>query len=210
MHEITTATTAPVDSHHPLRYPWTLWFMHRAPGEKITDYESAIKKINTFSTIEEFWQIYSHLQRPNDLPNVSDYHLFKAGIRPIWEDDANKLGGKWMIRLKKGLASRFWEQLIIAIVSEQFNDDDDDDDEIGGGSDDDEICGAVLSMRHSEDILSVWNRTATGNVHDNLKIRETIGRVLGLEEGGDNVLEYKAHDDSIKDQSSYRNTNVYK
>jgi translation initiation factor 4E len=24
----------------------------------------------------------------------------------------------------------------------------------------DEICGAVISIRHSEDILSIWNKTA--------------------------------------------------
>jgi len=182
------------DGHHPLRYPWTLWFMHRAPGEKITDYEAAIKNIGTFATIEEFWALYSHLRRPNELPNVSDYHLFKEGIRPVWEDDSNKEGGKWMIRLKKGLASRYWEALIIAIVSEQFD--------IGR-----EVCGAVLSMRHSEDILSLWNRTAA-NSKNNLRIRDTIKRILNLP--AETVMEYKAHNDSIKDQSSFRNTDIYK
>jgi len=182
------------DGQHPLRYPWTLWFMHRAPGEKITDYEAAIKKIGVFTTIEEFWALYSHLRRPNELPNVSDYHLFKEGIRPVWEDDSNKEGGKWIVRLKKGLASRYWESLIIAIVSEQF--------EIGR-----EICGAVLSMRNSEDILSLWNRTASNN-KNNLRIRDTIKRILNLPT--ETVMEYKTHNDAIKDQSSFRNTDVYK
>lgn len=119
------------DGQHPLRYPWTLWFMHRAPGEKITDYEAAIKKIGVFTTvgalatyfqIEEFWALYSHLRRPNELPNVSDYHLFKEGIRPVWEDDSNKEGGKWIVRLKKGLASRYWESLVslAAVLSADY------------------------------------------------------------------------------------------
>lgn len=138
--------------------------------------------------------MYSHLKRPNDLPNVSDYHLFKRGIRPVWEDDCNKKGGKWIVRLKKGLASRYWESLVIAAISEQFD--------IGR-----EICGVVLSMRHSEDILSLWNRTATNN-KNNLHIRDTIKRILNLP--ADTVMEYKTHDDAIKDQSSFRNTDVYK
>ena len=50
--------------------------------------------------------------RPNDLPNTSDYHLFKEGIKPMWEDDANRWGGKWLVRLKKGLASKYWEDLV--------------------------------------------------------------------------------------------------
>ena len=34
----------------------------------------------------------------------------------------------------------------------------------------DEICGAVVSVRHHEDILSVWNKTAK-DTEANLKIK---------------------------------------
>lgn len=50
------------------------------------------------------------------------------------QDDANKMGGKWIIRLRKGLASRCWENLILAMLGEQFM--------VG-----EEICGAVVSVR---------------------------------------------------------------
>lgn len=30
----------------------------------------------------------------------------------IFKDDANKNGGKWMVRLKKGIVSRCWENLV--------------------------------------------------------------------------------------------------
>lgn len=53
----------------------------------------------------------------------------------MWEDGANKAGGKWIVRLKKGLASRCWENLILAILGEQFM--------VG-----EEICGAVISIRY--------------------------------------------------------------
>jgi len=49
-------------------------------------------------------------------------------------------GGKWIVRLKKGLASKYWEELILAIIGEQFD--------VGQ-----EICGAVISIRGGEDIL---------------------------------------------------------
>ncbi|KAG1469109.1 hypothetical protein G6F56_003451 [Rhizopus delemar] len=179
---------------HALCYGWVFWFMHRSPGEKIVDYEAAMKKIATFKTVEEFWAVYSHLRRPSELPNISDYHLFKQGVRPVWEDDVNINGGKWIVRIKKGLASRYWELLVLAIIGDQF--------EV-----DDEICGAVLSIRGSEDIISLWNKTSS-NGKINLKIRDTIKRQLNLP--AEIIMEYKTHNDALRDKSSFRNTDVFR
>lgn len=106
--------------------------------------------------MEEFFEVYKHLKRPSNLPLVSDYHIFKKGVRPIWEDGDNKKGGKWIVRLKKGVADRYWEDLVFAIIGDQFADASD------------EICGAVLSVRNGEDILSIWARENGGRV---LKIK---------------------------------------
>ena len=57
-----------------------------------------------------------------------------------------------------------------------------------------------------EDILSIWNRTANDLAVTN-RIRDTFRRVLNLPQG--TVTEYKAHNDSIKDHSSFRNTDVF-
>jgi translation initiation factor 4E len=110
----------------------------------------------SFGTAEDFFGIYRHLKRPSTLPLVSDYHIFKKGIRPVWEDDENKRGGKWIVRLKKGVADRYWEELLLAIVGDQF------------AEASEEVCGAVLSVRNGEDILSIWTRNNGGRV---LKIR---------------------------------------
>ena len=110
-------------------------------------YEKIVKPIATVRTVEEFWRCYSHLSRPNDLVSPSDYHLFKEGISPLWEDEANQKGGKWLVRLRKGLASEKWEALILALVGNQTGIDE-------------EICGVVASIRYQEDIIAVWNRDA--------------------------------------------------
>jgi translation initiation factor 4E len=109
-----------------------------------------MKKIADFSTVEGFWGCYCHLARPSTLPNPTDIHLFKEGIRPLWEDAANRNGGKWIIRLKKLVSGRFWENLVIAMIGDQLD--------YG-----DTVCGAVLSIRFGEDILSVWNRNSSDN-----------------------------------------------
>ena len=61
------------------------------------------------------------------------------------------------MRLKKGLASVLWEEIVLSVIGEQFD--------VGH-----EICGAVMSVWHNEDIISVWNKTAD-NVEATSKIR---------------------------------------
>lgn len=73
------------------------------------------------------------------MPNVlkelylCNYYLFS-------KDEANRWGGKWIVRLRKGLASRCWENLILAMLGEQFM--------VG-----EEICGAVVSIRFAVVLL---------------------------------------------------------
>ncbi|XP_033637586.1 eukaryotic translation initiation factor 4E type 2-like [Asterias rubens] len=180
---------------HQLQFKYCMWFSKRTPGNKAssTNYEQNIKTVGSFASVEQFWTLYTHLARPCDLTSSSDYHLFKQGIKPMWEDDANKSGGKWIVRLRKGLASRLWENLILAMLGEQFM--------VG-----DEICGAVVSIRFAEDIISIWNRTSS-DVTISLRIRDTLRRVLNLPPN--TIMEYKTHTDSIKDNSSFRNTEMF-
>ncbi len=63
------------------------------------------------------------------------------------------------MRLKKGVADRYWEDLVLAIVGDQF------------AEASEEVCGAVLSVRNGEDILSIWTRNDGGRV---LKIRYAL------------------------------------
>ena len=153
-------------------------------------YENSIKTICTVSTVEEFWQVYNHLRRPSDLPTTTDYHFFRGGVKPTWEDPNNAKGGKWIVRLPKGLASRYWEEVVLALIGGQFS-----------GVPDGEITGLVISVRYSEDILGVWNRTA-GDREITERIRDAIKKVLQLPSNAS--LEYKPHQSSMLDRSSYR------
>jgi translation initiation factor 4E len=149
-----TSKTSSSVAEHPIKSTWVVWY--RPPTSKYSDYEKSTIPLASFSTVEAFWSVYTHLKRPSALPSVSDYHIFKKGIRPVWEDEENKRGGKWIVRLKKGVADRYWEDLLLAIVGDQFA-------EAG-----EEVCGAVLSVRSGEDVLSVWTRIDGGR---NIKIR---------------------------------------
>ncbi|XP_042442403.1 eukaryotic translation initiation factor NCBP-like [Zingiber officinale] len=87
---------------HPLKHKFVFWYSRRTPGVRSqTSYEDNIKKIVEFSTVEGFWVCYCHLARPASLPSPTDVHLFKEGIRLLWEDAANRNGGKWILQFKK-------------------------------------------------------------------------------------------------------------
>lgn len=179
-----------------LQHAHVFWFMQRpaksASGQDT--FESSLRQIASFQTAEHFWRIYDHLARAPQLSQSTDVHLFREGIKPTWEDPSNKLGGKFVVRLSKGLAARFWEELLLGIIGEQF----------GVGN---EICGAVLSIRYSEDIISLWNKTAN-NSETTAKIRDALRRILRLP--GFIQTEYKPHAQSISDKSSFRNTSAWR
>lgn len=84
------------------------------------------------------------------------------------------------MRLKKGVADRYWEDLLLALVGDQF------------AEASEEVCGAVVSVRSGEDVFSIWTKNDGGR---NIKIRETIKRVLALP--ADTNLQWRSHDDSI-------------
>jgi translation initiation factor 4E len=152
--DMTTAPSTDNGSPWALKYSWVIWY--RPPTSKNSDYEKSTKPMCKISTAQQFWKVYSHLRRPSALPTVSDYHFFKDGIRPVWEDEENKRGGKWIIRVKRGVSDRYWEDLLMAMIGDQF------------AEAADEVCGAVLSVRSGEDVFSIWTKNDGGR---NIKIR---------------------------------------
>lgn len=128
--------------------------------------------------VESFWSLWTHLNSPSSLLPTTDYLLFHSGIRrPVWEDPLNLSGGKWIIRLKKGVADRLWEDLVLAVIGDQFDDCGPESVGTNGAGADSvkekdewpEICGCTISVRQNEDIVTVWNRT-----EGDVKLKEKI------------------------------------
>jgi translation initiation factor 4E len=142
--------------------------------------------------VESFWSIWTHLHPPSALLPTTDYLLFHAGVRrPVWEDPLNLSGGKWIVRLKKGVADRIWEDLVLAVIGDQFDECKSegyqgeplgpwsDDGDVAANGEWPEICGCTISVRQSEDIVSVWNRD-DGDTKVKEKIRQVSDRRLDL------------------------------
>lgn len=65
----------------------------------------------------------------------------------MWEDEANKNGGRWQIRVNKGFSNKLWEDLVLAMIGEQF--------EV-----ENEVHGIVVSTRPNGDIISLWHKNS--------------------------------------------------
>lgn len=85
---------------HPLQDQWTLWYLEHKKG---MDWENMQHKVTSFSTVEDFWSLHNHIVGPSLLKDLNDYSLFKGSIRPMWEDKANKHGGRWILNFGRHL-----------------------------------------------------------------------------------------------------------
>ena len=81
------------------------------------------------------------------MPIGTILNVFVDGVKPLWEDPACKDGGRFNIRLPKTHTSKYWEDLLLAMIGEQFT--------LEG-----EVLGLVLSTKLNSDWISVWHRNA--------------------------------------------------
>ena len=81
-----------------------------------SEYESQVKKIAEFDTIEDFWAIFQHLKKPDNCNPGIEFQMFKEKIKPMWEDELNKQGGKLTLKLNKGFTTVIWEEIILGII----------------------------------------------------------------------------------------------
>lgn len=126
------------------------------------EYEAGLTVIGDFDTVESFCRYFNWLKPPSSLEKNSNYHLFKKGIKPMWEDEANANGGKWVLTMKNNpqLLDRCWNWLAMALVGEDLDEGD-------------EICGAVVSLRSKVDRIQLWTRSK-----DDLEKINGIGRKM--------------------------------
>lgn len=140
-----------------------------------------VKSLGMFGTAEGFWGIHNCVVPPSRLPNGGNYYLFRHNIPPMWEHEANRRGGKWVVQFPVEQATecdRCWLDLCVACIGEQIP------------APEEEICGAAVSKRRSGYKISLWTRNATAqSVQINAGFYIKV--LLGLRTKG--ALKYVAH-----------------
>jgi len=135
---------------HPLQNKWTLWFTKPSSG-RVDNWNDLLKEVITFDSVEEFWGVHNNVAPVSELALKSDYHLFKAGVRPEWEDPQNKYGGKWSYQYKDKRnvdVDRLWLQVMMGAIGETLEEEDDG-----------EVMGVVVNVRKGFYRIGVWTRT---------------------------------------------------
>ncbi|KAB8203483.1 Eukaryotic initiation factor 4E [Aspergillus parasiticus SU-1] len=189
---------------HPLMHEWTLWFT-KPPSGKGDNWNDLLKEVVTFNSVEEFWGIYNNITPTSELGLKADYHLFKKGIRPEWEDPQNKHGGKWSYSFKDKRSvpiDDLWLHAQLAAIGETLENDGDS-----------EVMGVVVNVRKGFYRVGLWTRTVGKSIPGDKNARtpaqgkdvlESIGRrfkeVLRLNEG--DVVEFSGHTDSAHSGST--------
>ena len=166
-----STTSAQVEPPFPVSHP-----------PESTEYEAGLAVVSEFVTVEEFCRYFNWLKPPSLLEKNANYHMFKSGIKPMWEDPANANGGKWVLTMKNNpaLLDRCWNWLAMALVGEELEDGD-------------EICGAVVSLRTKVDRIQLW--TSSKDDVDRLNaIGKKMVKLLDVSEADNIGLDFQVFD----------------
>ncbi|KAJ3430666.1 eukaryotic translation initiation factor 4e related [Anaeramoeba flamelloides] len=176
---------------NPLQNKWTMWVdgysQSRNWGEDLV-------KISDFQSVGEFWGMYENLAKISKTKNGTNFHLFKTGIKPAWEDSENINGGKWFLRINRSVLKldEMWLTTILSMIGENYEYNE-------------EVCGAVVSIRNNGDRIALWTKTAT-----NKEAQMAIGKKWKEELKLRGIrLSYLIHKDSLstkKDRGSFKPT----
>jgi len=117
-----------------LKSTWVIWEMKAKNSKKKTDFDSGTA-VASFNTVKGFWKHWNHLPQPSELLEgkkfmrenpegraiVECLMLFREGVKPEWEDEANAKGGHFQLQLnhKVGGAQidEYWNNIVLGMVT---------------------------------------------------------------------------------------------
>jgi translation initiation factor 4E len=182
---------------YPLHYRWTMWFNPPSKPGKHNSSSWKPRPVMTFGTVVDFWRLFNNLMPPSKLQIGSNYHMFKDGVEPNWEDGENSEGGKWLINFNRRSEAELkyfddcWMWTVLALIGEFFEDSD-------------EICGVVISPRTKQNRLALWTKNARNE--DAVK---RIGQTFKHNLNTGSSIGYQVHADCVKHGTSFRNENLF-
>ena len=174
-----------------LQNKFVFWY-HIIDASSDQDYQAQIKKLAEFDTLEDFWAIFQYLKKPDDCRQPIEFQLFKEGIKPMWEDENNKNGGRIGLKLRKEYSNLVWEELIFAFIGGYFAE------EIKN-----EINGLVINCKKDFNTLQIWTKNFSQSITNG--IEKNIREILNIPE--EVALEIKPFNEPQKYYNNYNNYN---
>lgn len=183
----------------PLVHSWDFWHDRQdrqpiTPNSPTTDsstYEDRLVRLAEVNDIRAFWGVFNNFDTTL-LPLRDSVHLFKRGVKPIWEDPRNATGGAWTFRVPKQLAPEFWKEVCMMAIGEQLQA---AVEEAGVETFRDDICGVSLGVRFGSMLVQVWNRDGAHEAGVQ-RILETIwGNLTVVLQPREGSFYYKRHNE---------------
>lgn len=135
------------------------------------EYLEKVKKIFEFSTIDEFWEIYQYLVKPEVSRHGIEIMIFKNSVKPMWEDESNKNGGKVTIKVKKEYSNLVWDEMVYRFIGNNFP-----------LTNNNDLNGIIFSVKRDSIFIQVWFKNfSTNSMND---ITASVKQILSI---GDNV-----------------------
>lgn len=189
-----SSSVVPPSTSLPLHHKWALWYDNPRLAPQGTSWNDNLKHCGSFQTAEAFWQIFNNVKPSSQLALNSNYHIFREGVQPMWEDPENKDGGKFVLTIpkkdsKNGRCDEWWLFTILAVIGESMD--------MGG----DQVCGAVVSIRKNQDRIALWLKSS--DQEPCIKVGERWKKAL--EVSSKTVLKFQNHKDAAASGSSFKN-----
>ena len=94
--------------------PLKFWYQYQPTKD---NFNESLTPISVFHSVEGFWSVYQHFQRPSNLEDNTYLYLFRENVKPVWEDPANLNGGCFILRFAKDKSDKVWEDILLAFVA---------------------------------------------------------------------------------------------
>ena len=95
-----------IDEENQFNSEWLVWYHHLKNNWKLDGY----RKVFVIRNIKDFWNFHNNI---NIFGGLSGQHFFimRKGSKPIWEDETNKNGGSWSIKIPNNKCYDLWIKL---------------------------------------------------------------------------------------------------
>lgn len=144
------STAAEANMEIPLEHKWD-FFLDNGGWATDGDYLSVMKRLGTVGSIQQFWNHHNGMQQSMvkicSQPSLFSLRLFRNDIKPIWEDESNRCGGKWVIpcsTMEPFALWALWQEVLMCAVGGTF---------ARKGA----VCGCILSYRkNGRKEIHIW------------------------------------------------------
>jgi len=201
----------------PLSDNWTMYFSDSSKAKPNSPRQSnnpsyskaaTARPLFSASTLPDFagnWRTTSERLRPCTMKANQNLFWFRDGISPVWEDDRNRLGGRFTLCPARAHLNQVWDTVVMLITGDtllptgtrsmKYIDVEENESEESKSDETetaepkkltkkfaDVLCGAVFARRARGDRIEIWLGEAA-DVEIVSHIRSVLSSALGSELG---------------------------